>query len=901
MAMTLETPPCWGPYSKSYAGISHIPQLERGIRFDFSAFPGLYRRDVFVPNVRYDTGYMPGASSADLSAYCFRHGMPDLERLYCDIHYAVVNAQSVLVTAEFVNRGAVVENAELHLMASVHFPKISPHHPAILYPAECELADGCIWIDALLDYCGIHETITDPLTHLPRSGRIRGEYCGNGFVDGHALGAGVLGKPGDCVRYAPQIARAIDSAALLIRYRNAGTATVILHSNLPGHPAIELPPAAEPASVVLHIGKIPSGHFAFELQSLAAADLQLDGFVIGPTEAVANVHFATRHWNPTPAIERSEHGLLLQYPDFPLSYGIEWGRQPLVVRQFLSQHLDHVMRETKHDHVSETLTGDRNGHFTNVFMRPLTIPANGKLRVRALLGCGEPEALRQRLNAFVEDDPVCDRVATAAATKYFRVASNPAGEPLLAGQQCMAATLLTNAVYPVRRRSRWIVHPTTGRWWDTLYTWDSGFNAIGLANIDPARSAALIATYLTDPDAPDHSAFVHYGTPVPTQFHAFHTLQQRLPDPQRIARYFPSFVNYHAYLAGRHGSSATARFRSGLLNTWDIFYNSGGWDDYPPQQFVHQHQLTATVAPVSTTAHAIRTARFLAAWAEQLNLPSAVFHDDIARLTEALQRVAWDAQSGLFSYVVHDATGQPLPGNDRFLRHSSGANFNAGLDGFMALAADACTPEQESLLIERLFDPARHWTPIGITTVDQSAPYFTADGYWNGAVWFPHQWLLWKALLDLGRPELAHRIAATALATWQSEVAASGRCFEHFIVQGGRGSGWHQFSGLSAPVLDWFAAYHRPATLTGGLNLCVEALSAAADASNLEARLRVIGQPRHAPALIAVLHHNRRYRVTFNDAELRATERCPGTLEFQLPEGNASGLLRIDSAPGSGG
>ena len=30
----------WGPYSKRYAGISHIPDMSKGIRFDFSVMPG---------------------------------------------------------------------------------------------------------------------------------------------------------------------------------------------------------------------------------------------------------------------------------------------------------------------------------------------------------------------------------------------------------------------------------------------------------------------------------------------------------------------------------------------------------------------------------------------------------------------------------------------------------------------------------------------------------------------------------------------------------------------------------------------------------------------------------------------------------------------------------------------
>ena len=43
--------PDWGPYSKRYIGISHIPDKASGMRFDLSVFPGFYRRKVEVPNV----------------------------------------------------------------------------------------------------------------------------------------------------------------------------------------------------------------------------------------------------------------------------------------------------------------------------------------------------------------------------------------------------------------------------------------------------------------------------------------------------------------------------------------------------------------------------------------------------------------------------------------------------------------------------------------------------------------------------------------------------------------------------------------------------------------------------------------------------------------------------------
>ena len=57
--------PDWGPYTKRYVGISHIADDQRGIRFDVSMFPGLYRRKVDVPNVAWESGFQPWEAAAD--------------------------------------------------------------------------------------------------------------------------------------------------------------------------------------------------------------------------------------------------------------------------------------------------------------------------------------------------------------------------------------------------------------------------------------------------------------------------------------------------------------------------------------------------------------------------------------------------------------------------------------------------------------------------------------------------------------------------------------------------------------------------------------------------------------------------------------------------------------------
>ena len=63
--------PAWGPYTKKYIGLSHIPDPQKGIRFDLSVFPGFYRRKVDVPNTFFESGFHPWEASPICAIFPF--------------------------------------------------------------------------------------------------------------------------------------------------------------------------------------------------------------------------------------------------------------------------------------------------------------------------------------------------------------------------------------------------------------------------------------------------------------------------------------------------------------------------------------------------------------------------------------------------------------------------------------------------------------------------------------------------------------------------------------------------------------------------------------------------------------------------------------------------------------
>ena len=50
-------------------------------------------------------------------------------------------------------------------------------------------------------------------------------------------------------------------------------------------------------------------------------------------------------------------------------------------------------------------------------------------------------------------------------------------------------------------------------------------------------------------------------------------------------------------------------------------------------------------------------------------------------------------------------------------------------------------------------------TPQGITAVAGASQSRREEGYWNGNVWIPHQWLMFMACLSNGRSAEALQIA----------------------------------------------------------------------------------------------------------------------------------------------
>jgi hypothetical protein len=887
----------WGPYSKRYAGISHIPDMRKGLRFDFSVLPGLDRSSMVVPNVLMRSGYYPWAVNDDLTRYTYRYELEWKDRTYVDVTYSVLDSSTVLAAMRCVNATALAQAFSLNLMAYVDYPENAPD--SALAPLK-----NAEWTNAL-NYDTLMFARPRPTDNLVNNGWLQGEARDSGYLDGRAVTGHFGMDKGDRLVYrwgtgtaspagTATSAGAISPAGTLcLRYRMKAGSRVLLRLNgltdqtvaLEGTGAFEWKkvPYRRGASAVPTLTMISEG----------GAELTLNGILATSDSAAGLPALVALHRNLVP--QKTENNaartLLLKYADAPCYYGIAWDTADFEVREVRNDQLDVFFRKLVSYQGVKVFDGNRQGDYSNVCLGPLTIGPGKEKTVYAVLCSGSFDQVSKGLsglNAWKE------RVQRTAASAEGGPPGDilPQGRKYLLARQLLKSTLMTNIVYPTYTQNSYIRHFTPGKWWNSIYTWDLGFIALGLNEINPVLAAECINAYTTP--AGSQSAFVLHGTPLPVQIYAFYDWWNKYHSVQALQYFYPRLKRYYDFLSGRSGRSGTRRLKSNLLTTWDYFYNSGGWDDYPPQVAVHLGKKEAEVAPVVSTAHVIRAARMLRMAALYLHkkADANLYEADIRMFSAALQRYSWDSASGYFSYVVHDAQGNPTG----HFTAPGGADYNMGLDGASPLVSGICTPAQQESLIGKLFTPGRIWSAAGLSTVDQTAPYFKKDNYWNGSVWMPHQWFMWKAMLDIDRPDLAFRIAHQALEVYEREAEATYCTFEHFSTETARGSGWHQFSGLSSPVLSWFSAYYRIGAVTPGYEIWINSQRFNGDTSTYTATLSFDNATgSHARSMIVCLRPGYVYQAELSGRAIPLDSPYGGLLQLHFPSDARDGILTIKS------
>ena len=885
------TLPLWGPYSKKYAGISAIAENKKhsGIRFDLSVAPAVSAFDIRVPNVTLPSSYHPWLSSEDYSFYSYRYDLEWKDKVFADVSYTRLTDKSILIRTELVNNSDIIKNFVVNYFSSIEYPLDSY--------AVLSLPEKCVHKDAV-DYDSYIYNTTRPWDEQNADGRKKGEFIDKRFTGEKGLGDRAekwhmphrVIKPfgaeaNDRVSYTFNVDKDFENAVLAVRYRTSDIfyeqgKQVGVHYILSENTAefdvenfgtLVLPPCDELQMAYLFLGKVEKGEFKLTLTGKGTGAAEFDFFCITEECDKEKITVKDEPVNFVPDFEnkKCEKGYLtsLSYEDIKDRYYLRVFDDNTRFREIETGALEDCMTarlsnaDETFDDVTESFTGafnrkhSDNGYFHNAISHTIFVPAGEKAVQYAVVSVGETE---YKTEADYEE------IYSKAKETAIDFKVNSDGEKYKLSNQILAATVMTNVVYPIYKHGDYIIHHTPGKRWDCLYTWDSGFIGLGMNEIAPKYADYIIDTYLSHEDNPDY-AFLHHGSPVPVQIYQLFEMMQKRNDKAELLELYPRARLYYLFLRGKIRNSTTAKFKSGLLTTYDYFYSSSGMDDYPAQMAMKRDELRDKAAPVITTAQVIRFGKILSIFAHKLgkSADESEYKDDIRTLTDALNKYSWDNESGYYSYVLHDENYEPTVQ----YKTEDGENLNKGLDGIYPIIAGVCNEEQSEKIIAHLTDEKEMHSPYGISAVDMTASYYMVNGYWNGNIWFPHQWFIFKSLLDMGRGEIARDIAHMALNIWKREVDSSYYTFEMVNTVTGCGGWFHNFGGLSTPINMWFKAYYCPGTVNVGFDTFIEKYQFNEDYTEAEIDFTYYGDKENF-TLLAVMNEKGDYTATLDGKEI---------------------------------
>ncbi len=912
--------PAWGPYGKKYMGLSRIADHSFkkgiGVRFDFTVAPAIFGTSIAIPNVTVPSGCHPWLSSGDYSFYSYRYDLEWKDRVYADVSFSKINDEATLVRTEIVNNTELVQNCLINFFSSVEYP--------YEYYTELSAPEKSVYIEAT-DYTEYTYNSPRPWDGENPDGMKKGEFRSPDFVNEAGLGDRVGkwhmphkfiptfgGDKGDKVSYSVSTPVNFKNPVLAVRYRTTdmeyrqgemvGVDLVAGKNNavftLNGNKKITFPATDELKIITCDIEKTENGEYNIELVSDGTGGIEIDFLLILESEDSNKVCISKKYYQLTPEIKeettKTGYKAQLKFADIDGTFTLKTFNNNTRFRKIETGCLEDCPTarlsnsDETFDDVLESFTAtfsrkkSDEGFFHNTIVHTLFVEPESNHIEYAVISKGEVEYL----SPAEYEKLYLERKKEAVTFKY-----NKNGEKYALSNTILASTLLTNAVYPIYKHGENIVHHTPGKRWDCLYTWDSGFIGLGMTGLSEDFAMYSLETYLSDESCSKDYAFLHHGSPVPVQMYLYLELLKLNNNKDKLLSLYPRVKMYYDFLAGKINGSTCAKFKSGLTTTYDYFYSSSGMDDYPAQVLMMNKNIRSISAPAISSSQLVRCAKILKMVALRLgeSAHAEEYERDIQRVGSALNKYAWDEESGYYSYVLHNEAGEPTGA----LKTDTGENANKGLDGIYPIVAGVCSKQQRERIIAHMENPKEMCSPYGISAVDMTAGYFMVNGYWNGNVWFPHQWFIWKTMLDCGNTDFAYKIAKMAMDIWKREVDYSYYTFEMVNVVTGRGGWFHNFGGLSAPVNLWTAAYYKPGTFNSGFDVWVENQNFNDNNTEFSAELKYNGNNEKYSLIVAMNDLKKDYSVYLDNKEIPYTLRDESAIEITLTADNIPHKIEV--------
>jgi hypothetical protein len=475
----------WGPYSKKYAGISHIPDVQKGLKFEFSVMPGLYRFKTVVPNVLFQSDYYPWRASDDMKGYTLRNELAWKNEIYTDVTYHIIDSNTVVVAMRCVNNSNMPQHLDLNLFGYAEYPES--------YPSKTiTLPVGALWINAM-HYQQLKLHTPSVRDNLIYDGWLKGEVRNSEYVDGRVLGPLFTKDAGSTATYTVDFPKDVSEGTIQLVYRmKKGTASAFKLSGL-ATSTVQLQGTGD-----FEIASVPFTKSAnaskLIVEALGKDDVEFNGIAIVPSTEIIKITAVEKHFIPTAAEDLDGKSLILKYADMGTYYGIGWDFDLFRIREFKNDELDIYMKRNINNHTNKVFTGNGGGDFSNVYLRPIELDPKQERTVYAVIASGTMEQVKKRVHQVTELQHIVEKKPVIAGVPAIL----PQGEKYRQSQEIFRSLVLTNLAYPIYTQDKYIRHFSPGKFYNSLYTWDSGFSALGMVYVNPEKAMESMNAYTTE-------------------------------------------------------------------------------------------------------------------------------------------------------------------------------------------------------------------------------------------------------------------------------------------------------------------------------------------------------------------------------------------------------------------
>lgn len=396
----------WGPYSKQYAGISHIADIESGEMVDFTVIPGYYRRSYSIPNVLYESGYHPWKVTPDMKSITYRYELEWKDMVYADVRYDILDSCRVRVSINCVNNTDIPQSLLFHNTVSLHY---NDNHPIVKAEGgkDAIILYGC-------DYECFEPAVKTHAYNLVYDGRMRGEELDRESLNGSVLGQ--FGKnAGDAVTYNIVSIKEIEDAKITIRCKvgKGKDAKLEIDGIVDSEISIRGTGRYEMVSIGCNLAR---GNNYLKLRSTDCEKIKIDAIIAGTAETVDNIRIvsAPLEFKPEETV-RNHKDFMVRYNNVCQYYAIAWNSEHAEIKEYANSDLDVFMRRSVHKHPDKYYNGNQKGHFTSAYIRPVVLDAHTDTTIIAMLAAGTRETVEKAIadfhqnNIVTEQTPCSDR------------------------------------------------------------------------------------------------------------------------------------------------------------------------------------------------------------------------------------------------------------------------------------------------------------------------------------------------------------------------------------------------------------------------------------------------------------------------------------------------------------